>query len=57
MSLDKLQIFLGGRGDLTGYSAAAGTLAGLTAVYDLNAGGPDWVELNAALNSGSGMCR
>jgi hypothetical protein len=55
LSLDKLQIFLGGRGDLTGYDTASGTLAGLASVYDMNAGGGNnWVALNAALTHGNG---
>jgi hypothetical protein len=54
LSLDQLQVFIGGAGNLSGYSTATGTLAGQTAVYDLNAGGSHWVALNAALGSGSG---
>jgi hypothetical protein len=55
LSLDKLQLFLGGRGDLTGYDATSGTLAGLAPVYDMNAGGgANWVALNAALTHGNG---
>jgi hypothetical protein len=54
LSLDQLQIFLGGSGDLTGYDPATHQLAGLTAVYDLKATGDNWVELNARLSHGIG---
>jgi uncharacterized surface anchored protein len=55
LSLDKLQIFLGNNGSLTGYNASTGTLAGLTAIYDMNAGGGgNWVALNSALSHGNG---
>jgi hypothetical protein len=54
LSLDKLQIFLGDRGDLTGYDSGSGTLAGLSPIYDMNAGGDHWVALNAALSHGNG---
>lgn len=54
LSLDSVRVFLAGRGDLTGYDAAANTLAGRAAVFDLDAGGDVAVKLNAALNSGSG---
>jgi hypothetical protein len=52
LSLDALQIFLGASGDLTGYSG--GTLAGLSPIYDLDAGEDNHILLDAALNSGSG---
>ncbi len=54
LSLDQLRIYVGTSGSLTGYDAAAGTLAGLAPVYDLDAGGDHWIELNAKLSSGSG---
>ena len=53
LSLDQVQIFEGDSGSLTGYSA--GTLAGISPLYDMNAGGAsNWVELNARLSHGSG---
>jgi hypothetical protein len=54
LSLDQLKLFVGARGDLTGYDAN-GMLAGQPAVYDMNAGGAsNWVALNAALTHGNG---
>jgi hypothetical protein len=53
VSLDQLQIFEGDSGSLTGYSG--GQLAGISPLFDLNAGGSsNWVELNARLSHGSG---
>ncbi len=54
LSLDQLRIYVGGAGDLTGYDAGTQQLAGLCAVYDLDAGGDHWVALNARLSHGSG---
>jgi hypothetical protein len=54
LSLDELRLYVGNRPDLTGYDATTKQLAGLSPVYDLNADGPNWVKLNARLNSGSG---
>lgn len=55
LSLDKLELFLGSAGNLSGYDAGTGTLAGLTAMYDMNAGGgSNWVALNASLTHGNG---
>jgi len=56
LSLDELRVYVGaGGGSLTGYSETAKTLAGMTAVYDLDAGGVDrWIKLDARLNHGSG---
>ena len=47
-------MFLGSAGNLTGYNAAAKTLAGQAAVFDLDGTGDVSVKLNARLNSGSG---
>jgi hypothetical protein len=52
LSLDELRIFVGGVGDLSGYRPRTDTLAGLTAVYDMDAGANNWVQLNANLNRG-----
>ncbi len=54
LSLDELQIFLGDRGDLTGYDAGADKLAGRGAVYNLDGAGDSAVLMNYSLNSGSG---
>lgn len=54
LSLDELKIYLGGRGDLTGYDSASGRLAGLDPIYDLDAGGDHSILMNYALNHGSG---
>lgn len=48
LSLDAMRIFLAGSGDLTGYPAL-GTL-----IYDLDAGGDNWIWLDSRLNHGSG---
>src|SRR5438552_596250 len=39
---------------LKGYDPATKTLAGLSAVYDMDAGGDHWVKLDYRLNAGSG---
>lgn len=49
LSLDALQIHLGAAGDLTGYPGGLGTL-----IYDLDAGGDNWINLDYSLNHGSG---
>jgi hypothetical protein len=54
LSLDQLRIFSANAGNLTGYDAKSGKLAGLSAVYDLDRDGDHWVKLNAGLNPGSG---
>jgi hypothetical protein len=54
LSLDEVQIFLGSTGNLLGYDSSAGTLAGLSPVFDLNSGSPVEVLLNARLSSGLG---
>jgi hypothetical protein len=53
LSLDEVQVFLGSSGNLTGYDPATGTLAGNAPVYDLDAGGNHWVQLNDALGHGN----
>lgn len=53
LSLDQVKIFTAGAGNLGGYNRTAGTLAGLTPVFDLDADGDSWVTLNARLNSPS----
>lgn len=54
LSLDELKIFLGGQGNLNGYNETTGQLAGLDAIYNLDAGGDNSVLLNYNLNHGSG---
>jgi len=54
LSLDELRLYVGGRPDLSGYSAATRTLAGLPAVYDMDAGGDVTVKMDYRLNPGSG---
>jgi len=38
LSLDELKVFLGDQGNLRGYKAATGKLAGHSAIYNLDAG-------------------
>ncbi|MFL5341621.1 MAG: SdrD B-like domain-containing protein [Gemmataceae bacterium] len=54
LSLDALKLYVGGAGNLTGYSESTGKLAGLSPIFDLDAGGDHWVKLNGALHPGSG---
>jgi hypothetical protein len=54
LSLDELRLFVGNAPDLTGYDPATNKLAGLSAVYDLGAGGDNSITLNSNLNPGSG---
>jgi len=50
ISLDELRIYLGEAGNFTNYNSRTKTLAGQTAVYDMDAAGNVSVKLNAALN-------
>ena len=52
VSLDQLRIYEGDTGNLTGYDPTTHTLAGHTALYDLDAGGDHWVELSNRLTRG-----
>jgi hypothetical protein len=55
LSLDELRLYVGDAPNLTGYDPATGKLAGLSPIYDMDAGGVDnWVKLDYRLNSGSG---
>jgi hypothetical protein len=59
ISLDKLQIFLSptaglGVEGVSAYNTMTGKLAGLTAIYDLDAGTNNWIHLNYDLGNGSG---
>ena len=54
LSLDELRIYLSATGELNSYNASTQQLNGLTAIYDLDAGGDNWIKLNYSLNHGSG---
>jgi hypothetical protein len=54
LSLDHLRLYQGNAPDVTGYDATTNLLAGLSPVYDMTAGGDNWVQLNARLSHGSG---
>ncbi len=54
LSLDELRIYLSTSGERDSYDANTKTLDGLTAIYDLDAGGDNWIKLNYSLNHGSG---
>ena len=59
LSLDQLQIFLSPTGGLgvqgvSDYNTTTRKLNNLTAIYDLDAGGDNYVKLDYALGSGSG---
>lgn len=54
LSLDELRIYLSATGELDSYDASDKKLNGLTAIYDLDAGGDNWIKLNYSLNHGSG---
>lgn len=51
VSLDELRVYVGGRGDLRGYNDRTDKLAGMTAVYDLDAGRDRWIKLDARKGS------
>jgi hypothetical protein len=53
VSLDDVKIFVSARRNLTGYDAATGRLSGLAPVYDLDAGGDNYVLINKQLNRGN----
>jgi len=55
LSLDQLRIFVGETGDLRGYNVWTRRLAGLTAVYDMDAVRNTSVILNGNLNQGTGV--
>ena len=54
LSLDELRIYLSANGELNSYNASTKQLNGLNAIYDLDAGGDNWIKLDYGLNSGSG---
>ena len=54
LSLDQLQVFLSSSSTQTNYDSATKTLNGLTAVYDLDAGGNNWIKLDYKLTKTSG---
>jgi hypothetical protein len=54
ISLDQLQIFLSPSATAGSYNTTTRTLGGLTAIYDLDSGGDDWIKLNYQLAKQSG---
>lgn len=50
VSLDELKLYVSDSPTVRGYQKATGQLGGLSPVYDLDAGGDNWVKLNARLN-------
>ena len=54
ISLDELRIYLGDSGNLSGYDARTKELAGMTAAFDLDAGGNVSVKVNGRLNRDNG---
>ena len=54
LSLDELRIYLSSEGARDSYNSTTKTLDGLTAVYDLDAAGDNWIKLDYSLNRGSG---
>lgn len=50
LSLDQLQIFLSPDANLTGYNSTTRTLGTLSAIYDLDSGGDNWIKLNYSLS-------
>lgn len=54
VSLDELKLYVSSNSKLTGYKTANGTLGGLAPVYNLDAGGDNWVKLNARLSGSNG---
>ena len=54
LSLDELRLYIGDEPDLKGYDSSTHELAGLTAFYDMDADGDNYVLLNAKLSRGSG---
>jgi hypothetical protein len=54
LSLDELRLYVGNSPTLSGYNPTTVQLAGLNPVYDLGAGGDNWVKLDASLTHGNG---
>ena len=54
LSLDELRLYLSPTGERDSYDSSTKTLDGLTAIYDLDAGGDNWIKLDYSLNHGSG---
>jgi hypothetical protein len=54
LSLDELRIYLSAEGERDSYDSTTKTLDGLTAIYDLDAAGDNWIKLDYSLNHGSG---
>lgn len=54
LSMDEFRIFVGDQPNLKGYDAATKTLAGKSAIFDVDSKGDVSVVLDARLNNGSG---
>jgi hypothetical protein len=54
ISLDQLQVFLSPSATINTYNATTKTLGGLTAIYDLDSAGDDWIKLSYKLSKTSG---
>jgi hypothetical protein len=55
LSLDEFRVYVGNAPNLLGYNPSSNQLAGLTAVYDMDASGANTVILNASLKPGRGL--
>lgn len=55
LSLDELRIYVANTGNLLGYSTATQQLSGITALYDLDAGGDNTILLSNSLNGSTGL--
>lgn len=55
LSLDELRIYLSPTGMLDSYNAVNKKLNNLTAIYDLDGGGDNWIKLDYGLSNGSGQ--
>jgi len=54
LSLDEIRIYLSPTGELDSYNSVTKKLNNLTAIYDLDSGGDNWIKLDYGLNHGSG---
>lgn len=53
-TLDELRYYLSATGELDSDDTSTKLLNGLDSIYDVDAGGDNWIKLDYALNSGSG---
>jgi hypothetical protein len=54
VSLDELKVYVAGVGNLRGYNERTGKLAGLSPVFDLDAGKDRWIKLDARAGGRTG---